>query len=171
MIGQGFERSLLRYEGESDAGYTSGILQFSVKPVPRSFRRALRTFRRTCRSQLIAGDAAVAVPVESQDERARLVDKLFADNLAILVLVKIAEVCVCQCCIGLLDGGKLGRVELSIAVAVRRRKKPISKTLPFFAGVDAVAVGVPNRGAALEEAVLGWLGGGLSKGKWTRGQK
>src|ERR1700732_1842833 len=111
-----------------------------MKPVPRPFRWALRTLRGDRRPDFIRSDATVAVPVEPQDECARLLDELLACDLAILIFVKIAEICVSQCGVGFLNDCELGRVKLSVAVSIRRRKYPVSKALPLVAGENAVAV-------------------------------
>ncbi len=116
----------------------------SVKSIPRPFRRALRTLRLNACFDFIRGDAAVAVPVEPEDERARLFDELLALDLAVLIFVKITEVCVGQCSVGFLNRCELRRVEMSVAVAIRRRKDSVHETLPFVAGVDAVVIGVPD---------------------------
>src|SRR3979409_197466 len=121
-----------------------------MKPVPRPFSRSLRTLRAGRRSDFIRSDAAVAVPVEPQDERARLIDELFARDLAILVFVEITEICVCQSGIGFLDHRELGKVEMPVAVAISRGKYPVSKALPFVAGVNAGAIGTPDRRPVLE---------------------
>src|ERR1700694_2445824 len=110
----------------------------SVKSIPRPFRRALRTLRRNACFDFIRGDAAVAVLVEPQDERARLFDEFLACDLAILVFVKITEICISQGRIGLADKFELGGVEMPVAVAVGRGKQPVDKAFPFLAGVGAV---------------------------------
>src|SRR5258708_32764708 len=115
-----------------------------MKPVPRTFGRTLRTLRGHPCFNFIRSDAAVAVPVGPQDERARLFDELLARDLAGLAFVKITEVCVGQCSVGFLNRCELRRVEMSVAVAIRRRKDSVHETLPFVAGVDAVVIGVPD---------------------------
>src|SRR6202043_1403057 len=129
------------------------VLRFSVKPVPWPFNRTLRTLRGHRRSDLIRGDAAVAVFVEPQDERARLFDEFLARDLAILVFVKITEICISQGRIGLADKFELGGVEMPVAVAVGRGKQPVDKALPFLAGVDAVVIAVPTRRTVAEHRV------------------
>src|SRR6266850_4457212 len=142
-----------------------------MKPVPRSFRRSLGTLRSDPRPYFIRGNAAVAVPVEPQDERARFLDELLACDLAILVFVKITEICVSQGGVGFLHRYEFGRVEMPIAVAISRRKYPVSKAPPFVAGVDAIVIGVPDLWPVLEHAVLRWLGSGLGKSRGYAGQK
>src|ERR1700730_15727401 len=142
-----------------------------MEPVPRPFRRPLRTFRGVGCSYFIASDAAVAVPVESQDERIRLFDELLARDIAVLVFVKIAEICLGQGDVGLLDVRELGRVELAVVVSIGRRKDPVGKALPFIAGVNAVAVGVPDRRPVFEHPVLSWLWGGLGESERRAHQK
>src|ERR1700694_1272893 len=142
-----------------------------MKPVPRPFSRALRPPRGGRRFHFIRSDAAVAVPVEPQDERTRLIDELLARDLAILVFVEITEICVYQCGVGFLDRCELGGVEMPVAVAISRRKYPVSILLPFVAGVDAVVIGVPDRRAGREHGILRWPGGGLGKSEGYAGQK
>src|SRR5258708_29576787 len=148
-----------------------------MKPIPLADGRTLRTFlgvRR--RSQFIRSNAAVGVPVEPQDELAPLTDELVASDLAILVFVKITEVCFRQCGVGS-DCRELGRIETSVAVAVSRRKYPVKMALPFVAGVDAVVIGVPNIRPDLGCGVLRWPGGagcvacGSRLGKRERGAR
>src|SRR5260370_4514750 len=126
---------------------------FSMKPVPWPFNRALRTFRRGPRFDFVRSDAAVAVPVEPQDERARLLDELLARDLAILVFVKITEVRIRHCGVGFADSFEFGLVQISVVVAIRRRKDPVGILLPFVAGVDAVVIGVPHRRPVVEQDV------------------
>src|ERR1700738_4621293 len=122
----------------------------SMEPVPRPLGRALRSLRSVRRLDFIAGDATVAVAVEPQDEGARLLDKLLACDLAVLVLVEIAEIRFGQRGFGLLDVRELGRVELAVTVAISRGEEAVGKALPFIAGKDAVVIGVPGRRPALE---------------------
>src|SRR5882762_5529919 len=79
----------------------------------------------------VLGDAAVAVLVELQDELARLVDKLAATDLAVLVFIKIGEVRVGESRSGPADGGEFGWIEMSVAVAIGVGKQPIEIGLPF----------------------------------------
>ena len=90
----------------------------SMKPVPWSLSRSLRAFRSVSRPYLVPCDATVAVAVEAQDEGARLVDELLARDFAVLVLVKISEIRVCQGGVGLLNGREFGSVELAVVVAI-----------------------------------------------------
>src|ERR1700694_625591 len=102
--------------------FTPACFSFSMKPVSRSFNRTLRTLRGGACFYFIRSDTAVAVPVEPQDERARLFDELLARDLAILIFVKIAEICVGQCGVGFADRFELGLVKISVMVAICRRK-------------------------------------------------
>jgi len=116
-----------------------------VEPVAPSLSRSLWTFGGIRRSDFIRGDAAIAISVEPQDERARLLDELLARDLAVLVFVKIAEIRLRQGGIGLADRFKLGLVQISVVIAIGRRKQTTSILLPFVAGVDAVVISVPDR--------------------------
>src|ERR1700737_3467207 len=102
--------------------HAGGVCHFSMEPVPRPFSRALRTFRGVARLYFIRRDAAVAIPVEPQDERAWLLDELLASDLAILVFVKITEIGVGQCGVGLAYRCELRRVEMPVAVAIGHGK-------------------------------------------------
>jgi|GEM_PF-6654104 len=112
---------------------------------------------------------AVAVSVEPQDERARLVDELLARDLAVLVLVEIAEICAGQCRVGLLDCFELGRTETSVAVLIGRLEHPLHKALPFVAGVDAIMIFVPGWRPVVEHGI--WPGSGLGKRESSACQK
>src|SRR5271163_1593233 len=103
----------------------------SMKPVPRPLNRTLRSLGGTTRFYFIRRDATVAVSVEPQDECARLIDELLARDLAVLILVKITEIRVCQRQVGLANRFELGRVKLSVVVAIRRGKYPVGIFLPF----------------------------------------
>jgi hypothetical protein len=90
----------------------------SMKPVPRPLSRSFRTFGGIRGSDLVRGDATVTVRIEPKDERVGLVDELPARDLAILILVEIAEIRVSQHRVGPLDRRKLGGIEMPVAVAV-----------------------------------------------------
>src|ERR1700730_12175216 len=140
-----------------------------MEPVPRPFSRTLRTFRSAARFYFIRSDAAVAVPVEPQDERAWLLDKLLARDLAILVFVKITEIGVGQCGVRLAYRCELRRIEMPVAVAIRQRKYAVKKALPFVTSVDAAAIGAPGR-RPREQGVLCWPRGGLGESTRSAGQ-
>src|ERR1700730_9486679 len=116
-----------------------------MEPVPRPLRRALRALWGVRLSYFMGCDTTVAIPVEPQDEGVRLLDELLARDLSILVFVEIAEIRLGQRSVGFLHGGELGRIELAVMVAIGGCKYPVGKTLPFLAGENAVAVGVPDR--------------------------
>src|ERR1700731_50993 len=95
-----------------------------MEPVPRSFDRTF-LFWSIAGPYLIRSNPAVAVPVEPQDEHARLLDEFLARNLAILVFVKITKIRVRQGRVGLADRFKLGLVQISVVIAIRRRKQAV----------------------------------------------
>jgi hypothetical protein len=94
------------------------------------------------------------VPVEPQNERARLLDKLLPRDLAVLVFIEVAEIRFSQGGVHLLDRYKFGRIKLSIVIAICRREDPLGKLFPFVTGVDTIAVGIPDGWPVLDQGVL-----------------
>src|ERR1700740_3732032 len=84
----------------------------SVEPVPRPFGRPLCLRRIAC-LYFVRSDAAVAVLVIAQDERARLFHELLARDLAILVFVEVAEIRFRQRAAGLVSTGDFGHVAIT----------------------------------------------------------
>src|ERR1700722_10330557 len=136
----------------------------SVKPDPRPFLRRPRIgLRRRGSLYFFRRHAAVAVPVEPHDERARFIDELVARDLAVLVFIEIAEFRFGQYRIGLLDGFELGGAQTAVVVAIARLEQPVHKALPFLAGINAIVVGVPDWRAVAEHGV--GPGSGLGDGE------
>jgi hypothetical protein len=137
-----------------------------MPPIPNRLTLRSSWWRSCRRFHFIRRDAAIAVPVEAQDELTRLADELVAGDLAVLIFVKIAEVCIRQGGIRPADCCELGRVEMPVAVAISQRKHPVEMALPFVAGIDTVVIGVPYLRPILEGGPLAWPGGsGLGEGE------
>src|SRR6202041_1804585 len=89
-----------------------------MNPVARPFLRPASRLRGGCRLQFIRGHAAVAVPVEAQDEYARLFNEFLARDLAVLVLVEITEIGISETWIGFLDRLEFRRAQAAVTVAI-----------------------------------------------------
>src|SRR5262249_9471604 len=94
--------------------------------------------------QFISRDATVAILVVAQDELVGLADKLLARELAVLVLIEIAEVGLGKGRPALADGREFGLIETAVMVAVGQIEHAAEISLPLVAGVDAVVIGIPD---------------------------
>jgi hypothetical protein len=75
-----------------------------------------------CAFHFVLRDAAVTVLVVLQNKLTRLVNKLAAGDLSILVFIKVAEVRVCEGSPSPTYYREFGRIEMPVAVAIGQGK-------------------------------------------------
>jgi hypothetical protein len=75
-----------------------------------------------CAFHFVLRDAAVAILIVLQNKLTRLVNKLAAGDLSILVFIKVAEVRVCEGRPSPTDYCEFGRIETPVAVAIGQGK-------------------------------------------------